>query len=387
MLKPKAWAEIDVDAICHNMAQLKKISRRGAKVMPVVKAGAYGHGAVGVAKALEKHGADYFAVATAEEALELRHCGIKANILVLGYIEPTDVTEMAENNITVTAVDKTHAIALSAQRQPLRVHITVDTGLHRLGFDAADSETIKTVYALENLQVEGIYSHLACADSEKPDDISFTMHQVRQYNAVLNNIKIAGLSPGFTHLQSSYGVINYSHLAYDYIRPGIALYGAAFNGEVPLSLKAALTLKTTVTSLRTVPTGCCIGYGREAVSAKDTRVAAVSIGYADGIPRHCKDAHLLINGAAAPIIGIIAMDQLMVDVTELPQVKVGDTAVVIGRSKTCSITVKDWARWGGTIPNEILAGIGPRVHRVAKPKAGKSVYLEDVKKKVVHASV
>ncbi|MGD9560160.1 MAG: alanine racemase [Oscillospiraceae bacterium] len=363
----RTWAEVDGDALDHNLAQLSRLMAPGCQMMAVVKADAYGHGAVWAARRLQRRGVRAFAVATLEEGIYLRRCGVWGTILVLGHTAPCEARRLRFYRLTQTVVDAAHAKALSAQRVCLKVHIKVDTGMHRLGAPTASPEAIADIYALGHLHVTGIYTHLARADSLSAEDERFTDGQIADFYRLLEALARRGIAVGKTHLQSSYGLLNRPGLPCDYVRVGIALYGALAAGTTRNTpqLRPVMALKTRVASVRQVPAGAFAGYGTAHRCTRATRLAALPAGYADGVPRALRGGHVWVAGALAPVVGAICMDQMLLDVGAL-DVQPGDEVVLFGGENAPAVA--EWAAQSGTIPNEVLARLGQRVPRCVLPR-------------------
>jgi len=368
--RERAWAEINLTNLRHNVRALGEILPAGCELMAVVKADAYGHGDVEVAASLNQIGVSSFAVATIDEGIRLRTHGIKGDILILGYTLPERAAELVRHHLTQTLIDYDHARQLNAFGKPIPVHIKIDTGMHRLGESCNKTAEIDKILRSPNLEVRGIFTHLCAADSAQTDDIEFTKKQIHKFYALLDQLRQLGHTLPKVHIQSSYGVLNYPELQCDYARIGIALYGALSSPDdrtkLQLDLRPVLALKAKVTLIRTITAGESVGYGRRFTALRDTRVAAISIGYADGLPRNlsCEKACVLIRGCRAPIIGRICMDQLTVDITDIPMAERGDIATLIGKDGCEIITAEQAAANAGTIANELLSRLGDRLERI-----------------------
>lgn len=365
-LAHRAWIELDMDALEHNVRFLQSRLPLECKLMPAVKANAYGHGAVPIARELNRLGVDSFCVACVSEGIELRKAGVKGEILILGYTSPDRFPQLRRYHLTQTVLDYTYAKCLQQSGIRLHVHIAVDTGMHRLGIRCEDTEQIAAIYEIRNLVVDGIYTHLSACDSDGPESRSFTESQIAAFFQVIEVLKAKGCPCRGLHLLSSYGILNYPDAAADYVRPGIALYGLLSRDEDNNpSLRPVLSLKAQVSSLRTLHSGESAGYGLSFTADRDMKLAVLSIGYADGLPRALSDGNgrVLINGYSAPVIGRVCMDQTLVDVSRIPKVAQGDTAVLIGRSGMQEITAGELAERCGTITNEILSRLGGRLER------------------------
>lgn len=364
----RAWLELDMDALACNVRFLQSRLPAGCRLMPAVKANAYGHGAVPIARELNRLGIDSFCVACASEGIQLRKAGIKGEILILGYTSPQQFPLLRRYRLTQTVLDYAYAECLEKSGIRLHVHIAVDTGMHRLGIRCEDTEQMIAVYKMKHLVVDGIYTHLSASDSDDPESRSFTECQIDTFFRVTDLLKAKNCPCRGLHLLSSYGILNYPDAAADYVRPGIALYGVLSRGEELPEIRPVLSLKAKVSSLRTLYGGESAGYGFSFTADHDLKLAVLSIGYADGLPRALSDGkgRVLINGYSAPIVGRVCMDQTLVDVSRIPTIAQGDTAVLIGSSGIQEITAGELADHCGTITNEILSRLGGRLERVQK---------------------
>lgn len=352
----RCWAEVDLSAVRHNIGVLRRCLPEGCQLMAVVKADGYGHGAEQIARACAAQGVDAFAVATVEEGTALRRSGVSGDILVLGRSFPAEFSDALRYDLTLTAADDLHAGELAAFGSPLRVHIAVDTGMHRLGFPCGDMESIAALYRNPQLKVEGLYTHFCTADSGEREDIAYTEEQARAFFSLVEFLRGQGITPGVLHLQASAGILHYRGLPCGYARPGLALYGVG-GGD----LRPALTLKCRVAAVRTLSPGDTAGYERAFTAQRPTRLAVLTIGYADGLPRALGGrGYVLIHGKAAPIVGRVCMDQTLADVTEIGEVLPGSEVIVIGPGLPAAAVAKS----AGTIPNELLSRLGGRVERV-----------------------
>lgn len=367
----RTWAEIDLDRLLHNRTVIAQALHPGAKMMAVVKADAYGHGAVTVAKTLRDAGAAYFAVSNLEEALQLRAAGITQPILILSYTPPEQAATLARYHITQTVICPTHAEALSAAataaQVTLSVHFKLDTGMSRVGFVhqfADDREKaaneIASACALPGIVPEGIFTHFATADEQ---DDSMTRLQFERFMQTVDDLADKGIRFTFKHCCNSAATERFPEMHLDLVRPGIILYGLAPDDSWMrklLPLKPVMQLKTAVSMVKTIPAGTTVSYGATFTAEKDMQIATVPIGYADGYPRSMAGkAHMLINGSPAPVIGRVCMDQCMLDVTGL-NVAPGDIVTVFGDG----LSVDTYAAWMGTINYEAVCLIGKRVPRV-----------------------
>lgn len=375
--KTRAWIELNMDNLLHNVEQLKSHLFPGCQLMPAVKANAYGHGSLLITKALNQMGIRNFCVATAIEGAALRKAGIEGQILVLGYTHPEVFPLLVKYDLTQTVVDADYAELLANYGKPLKVHISVDTGMRRLGERSEHLSSILSFWKYKTLKITGLYSHLCVADSSSPMDVQFTLMQFQRFDTIVNALHQKGIDGFATHIQGSYGFLNYPEFHYDYIRPGIALYGCkslpADQPRLELSLRPVLALKARLSSIRALLPGESAGYGLTFTAQKPLLIGTASIGYADGIPRSLSGkGYALIRGRRAPFIGRICMDQLLLDVTDIPEVSPMDEVVLIGSSIFSDgvseykdeICVEELAVRGQTISNEILSCLGERLWRV-----------------------
>lgn len=366
----RAWAEINLANLRHNVKILGEALPGKCKIMAVVKGNAYGHGLAPVAVCLNRCGISSFAVATVDEGIILRKNRVKGEILVLGYTPAERAGELFGYSLSQTVADAEHAKELNSFGKPIRVHIKVNTGMNRLGEDCGHVFEIASVFNLKNLKVEGIYTHLCASDSLKEQDTEFTKRQTDNFYELLDKLAEMDIRIPPVHIQSSFGVLNHPELQCDYARIGIALYGVLSkygqSTKLKPDLKPVLALKSKVALTRTVEAGENIGYGRDYTMPCERKIAVVSIGYADGFSRSLSaKGYVLINGRRAPIIGKICMDQLMVDISDIPGVKRGDVVTLIGKDGTEEITAEQAAFNAGTITNEFLSRLGElRLKRV-----------------------
>lgn len=366
----RAWIEIDKKALAHNVEFMKSRLPKHCRLMPAIKANAYGHGDVLIARELCKLGVDAFCVAGVREAVALRRAGITGEILVLGYTHPEQFPLLKQHHLIQTVVDYAYAELLNAYGRKLHVHIGVDTGMHRLGERSENIEELCAIFDMENLIIDGMFTHLSADDTMGEKEQDFTNTQVKVFYQVVKDIKARGYHCPKLHLQSSYGVLNYPEISADYARVGIALYGVLSTSEDMENwrseLQPVLSLKTRVVTVRTLYAGESAGYSMQYTADEDMRIATLSMGYADGLPRALsqQSGYVLIHGRRASIIGLICMDQVIVNVTDIPDVAEGDIAVVIGSEGEEEILASDLADACGTITNEILSRLGQRLERV-----------------------
>lgn len=349
----------DTDALLHNLNELKKIMQEGSEVMAVIKANAYGHDAFTVSTCLEKNGIRFFAVSNIDEAIQLRHYGITSDILILGYTDPLRAEELNRYRLTQTLISEEYAVALNITRLNIRAHIAVDTGMHRIGTDALDSKAIRRILRLHHLNITGIFTHLCVSDSTNPEDIAFTEKQIALFDACLKEIPAAYHLK--THVQASAGLLNYPHLKYDYVRLGISLYGvssALEKTKVQPDLKPVLKIRTEVILIREVRKEERVGYGRSYICQRDSRIAVLPIGYGDGIPRNLSNHNSVvsIHGMPVNITGRICMDQMMVDVTDIPNIRTGEEVLIF----SSELPADQAAVRADTISNELLSRLHVR---------------------------
>lgn len=362
-------AIIDKTAIQSNYLELKRNVAEGVEMLAVVKANAYGHGAVETAKALERAGCGFFGVALCEEGVELREAGIKSRILVLGGVYPNQIRDIIEYDLTPVIFDIETARILdniSAKTgKRINVHVKVDTGMGRLGLLPYQViPFFKTLKGLANLEVDGLLSHFAEADEE---DKGFSEEQLNVFFKIIKVINGLGFNPRLMHLANSAAIIGHVNSHFNLVRPGIMLYGAYPAGHLigKIALKPAMRFVTQVIHIKKAPKDFPISYGRKFITKRDSIIAAIPIGYGDGYPRALSNkGEVLIRGRRARVAGVICMDITMLDVTHIKDVSEGDEAVLIGKQGGDEITAYEVAEKAGTIPYEILCGITNRVPRV-----------------------
>ncbi len=362
----RTFAEISLDAIENNLVELKKKLKPGVLTLAIVKADAYGHGAVGVSRAIQDK-VDYFGIAELMEAVELREAGVKKPILVLSYTSPYLYELLIKNELTQTIFNYDDAVELSKAAVRLnkiaRVHIAVDTGMSRIGFfcNSESVEIVKKINDLPNIYIEGIFSHYACADCE---DKSTTVKQTEIFKAFIKALEGRGMIIPIKHMSNSAGTLVCEE-QFDMVRMGIVLYGlypdeCVNDGSV--KLQRAMRVVSHVVHVKEVPAGSGVSYGHTYFTKEKTRIATVCIGYADGYSRSLSNVgRVLINGEYAPVIGRVCMDQLMVDVTGLTNVKVGDEVTVLGKDGENEITAEELAELTNTINYEVVCQFQKRV--------------------------
>lgn len=368
---PYSWVEIDLNAITHNLTHVKTLLKPETKLMAVVKADAYGHGLVEVAKTVSENGADFLAVAQVEEGKTLREMGITTPILILGATFSEDFPDVIKYNLTPSIASFGDATILDFVAEKfgkvIPVHIKVDTGLNRYGVRFEEAlELIQKISHLKNIKIEGVFTHFASSDSE---DLSFTFAQLNKFSSLVADLKEKGFQIPLFHCCNSLATLRLPNFHFDMVRVGRMLYGltSTLNLSEEKYLKPALSLKSRVALVKEVRASETIGYGRTFTTEKQYKVAVVTIGYADGVSRALSNVgEVLVGGERAKILGRISMDQMVVNVTEIPQVKIGDEVVIIGEQEGNRVTTSELARLTNTIDYEILTGIGYRVKRVYK---------------------
>ena len=366
----RAWVEIDLKALVHNVAQIKSLLSPQTALMAVVKADAYGHGARIVSEKVLEAGASWLGVATVPEGIELRQAGIDVPILVLGAVNsPEEISAIAHWKLQPTICSpqqaKIFSETLENLEQKLPVHVKLDTGMSRLGTFWQDAtEFIELVQKLSNLEIASIYSHLATADDVDP---TFMKQQHQRFQSAIASLKATGIIPRL-HLANSAATLSDRALHYDMVRVGLSLYGLypAEHLKQVINLKPVLSVKARVTQVKTISPGTGVSYGYKFVASKETQIAVVGIGYADGVPRSLSNKmKVLIRGQIVPQIGTITMDQLMLDVSSIPDLQVGEVVTLLGEEGNIKIQADDWASALGTISWEILCGFKHRLPRVA----------------------
>lgn len=365
----RTWAEIDIEALLHNFKIIKETAGN-SRLMAVVKADAYGHSARDIAPVLETAGADSFAVSNIDEALALREYGIKRPILILGYTPVAMAGELYRNSISQCVYSSEYAAALSEKASEyginLKIHIKLDTGMGRLGFDCRGGSDggIKAAAAAAKLPgflLEGIFTHFADSDRDTENDDGFTDLQYRRFSAACKYFKSEGLTPEYCHCCNSAALLNDYEKHSDICRPGIILYGLSPSGIPDERFIPVMTVKSVVSMVKQIKKGATVSYGRTFTAPRDMKIATIAAGYADGYPRALSNkGFVLINGRRAPVIGRICMDQMSVDVSDIADVKQGDEIILFGRE----LRAETLADLCGTINYEIVCGISKRVPRI-----------------------
>ena len=370
-LQKRSWAEIDLPNILRNYKAIRAALPAGCRFLGVVKADAYGHGALPVSRLLQEAGADYLAVSCLDEALELRQGGITMPILILGHT-PHEYTEtLIDHNITqtVSALAKAREYSEEASRlgKTLRIHIKLDTGMSRLGFLCAGSyfeggvDNVIRSCQLPGLEAEGVYTHFAVSDEPDADSEAYTRAQFKLFCDVIDAVKQrGGVEFAIRHCANSGAVVHYPEMMLDMVRPGLLLYGYG-DDSGRLGLRPCMRLVTTVSTIKHYEPGTCVSYGRRWTAPRRTRMGVLAIGYADGLPRLCSNrCSFAAKGGFAPQRGSICMDMCMVDLTELPEVDVGSEVELFGPANSI-YKLSDAAQ---TIPYELLCSVSKRVPRV-----------------------
>ncbi|MBR4580328.1 MAG: alanine racemase [Lachnospiraceae bacterium] len=365
----RVCAGVDLDAVSFNMDRIGEKLPAGVKMMAVVKSDGYGHGALPIAKRLEPRDDIFgFATATAEEALILRHAGIKKPVLILGYTFPYAYEELIRNDISLTAFKEDMALEISEAAKKVgkkaKVHIKVDTGMHRIGVATNDEglAIAKKICETEGIEAEGIFTHLANADVV---DKSEAYEQVNKFRYFIEKMNAYGMDFKYKHCFNSAAAMEMNANDFSFVRVGISMYGVWPSDEMDrelTELKPVLSIFSHIVYIKTLPEGSKISYGGTYVTTRKTRVATVPVGYGDGYPRGLSGCgYILIHGKMAPILGRVCMDQFMVDVTDIPEAKEFDRVILIGRDGELEITVEDLCALYGGFPYEMICDIGKRV--------------------------
>jgi alanine racemase len=368
----RVQANVNLKAIRHNLQEVRSRINKDTKLMVIIKADAYGHGAVPLAKAIGNDGnIDVYGVAIIEEAIELREAGITKPTIILGYTpkEQYDLVVAYDVIQTVFQYEMAEALALEAKRQGkiAKIHIKVDTGMTRIGFsDTVESiREIKRIAALENIEVEGLFSHFACADEL---DKTSAEDQLRRYINFVDMLERENIYIPVKHIANSAGIIEFPSAYFNMVRCGIVTYGIYPSDEVnqtEIALIPAMELKSHVIYVKEVESGVGVSYGATYKTTKKTKVATIPVGYADGYSRNLSNTgKVIIRGQYAPIIGRICMDQFMVDVTDIEDVKQGDSVTLLGRDGDAYISAEELAQWSYSFPYELVCTVGKRIPRV-----------------------
>jgi len=367
MKQSRVWAEIDLDRVTHNLDVVRAHAGPNCRIMAIVKANAYGHGAVPVAWHLASRGVHAVGVGDSQEAIELRLAGLSIPILILGAVIHGELPDVVAHDIAVTvhSAERVRTLDREARRavRQVAVHLKVDTGMGRLGCRPESApELIELIHASEHLRLEGLCTHFSSAGREGDD---FTRLQIERFEAVTDRIRRAGWPVPARHAEASGAILGGVAGQFDFVRPGIALFGLSPRPGTGSELKPALSLKSQVIFLKDFEEGAPIGYGRTHITSGRTRIATLPVGYNDGYAfRLGGRADVLIRGVRAPVVGRVSMDYLTVDVGHVPGVSVGDEVVLMGHQGAECVTAEELADLSGTIPYEVLTRLGKRVVRV-----------------------
>ncbi len=372
----RAWAQINLDAVDNNITQIRSVLAPGCKLCATVKADCYGHGYKYMTQEMVSSGVDWFAVSNLAEALQLRRCGIEKPILILGYTPPENARELVYNDISQTVFSFDYAKALSDAVAPdgvkVNAHVKMDTGMSRLGFVYHDSvddypvfDEIERACRLPGIAPEGIFTHFSSADCANGE--VYTRIQYDLFLSAVDRLRQRGVEFPLRHCSNSAAILRFHEMDLDMVRAGVILYGLYPSAEVPkdLRLLPVMELKTVVSLVKTLPAGTPVSYSRAYVTNRETTVATVPIGYADGYPRRLSGRmDMLVNGQRAPIVGNICMDQCMLDVTGIEGVREGTEVTVFGADNGAFIGVDEIAAQAGLINYEVICGLSRRVPRI-----------------------
>ncbi len=367
----RAWVTINETALSHNVREIKGLLSPQTHLMAVVKADAYGHGAVKVAKTVLAAGGEALAVATLQEGIDLRLADIQAPILVLGVINSVEEVQALirwQLDATLCSPQQARLFGETSEAlgKTLPVHLKLDTGMSRLGVLWEDAVSfVRCVQGFPRLEIKSVYSHLATADEE---DDTFMQVQKQRYDSAIAQLKTIGFTPPSLHLANSAATLRNPRFHYDWVRVGLAIYGLFPSPHLSAicHLKPVLEVKARITQIKSIPAGAGVSYGHQFISDRPSRIAVVGIGYADGVPRNLSNRlAVLLNGRRVSQIGAITMDQMMLDLTDCAEVQTGDLVTLIGTEREEIITADDWAQQLGTISWEILCGFKHRLPRIA----------------------
>lgn len=374
----RTWAQVDLNAIRYNFNSIKEKISEGTKVLCVLKADAYGHGAEFLVKEYERLGADYYGVSNLDEALQLRKAGAKKPILIFGYTPPEMAETLSKENVSQALFSLEYAKELynscKEKNVKVKVHLKIDTGMSRIGFFCQNDEDInKSIKEIEKirkdmplLDIEGMFTHFSVSD-DVTNNREYTVYQFNNFKKVISGLEELGIKVPLKHCCNSGGIISFPEMQLDMVRAGVILYGLYPSKETEgkINLKPAMELKAVVSQVKEIPENTSLSYGRTFVSGDKMKIASVTIGYADGYSlKFSNNAELLVKGKRAKIVGRVCMDQLMIDVTNIEGVKSGDEVTVFGCDGTEKISVDEMAEKIGTINYEIVCLIGKRVPRI-----------------------
>jgi alanine racemase len=356
--------EINLSSVLHNLQQYQQVLQPAAKIMAMVKASSYGSGSYEIASLLQFHKCDYLAVAYADEGVELRKGGISLPIMVMNpEISSFDAMLQFALEPDIYSFELLQAFEAHLRKEGLQqypVHIELETGMNRLGFDTGSMALLGEQLGAGNCKVQTVFTHLAASEDPASDD--FTLQQAQQYFAAVAELQTHIKYPFIRHMANSAAILRHPHLQLDMVRLGIGLYGIDSAATHRLDLREVSTLKTTIAQVKPLKKGETVGYGRKGVAARDSVIATVRLGYADGYPRRLGNGagKMMVNGKLVPVIGSVCMDMTMLDITGIGQVEQGDEVIVFGPQ----LSVAQVAQWAATIPYEIMTGISQRVKRV-----------------------
>jgi alanine racemase len=365
------WAEIDIDTLTHNIGEVRRVTETSAEVMAVVKANAYGHGAVQCSRVFLENGAKSLAVATLNEALELRGAGVEAPILILGYTPVEHFGEILKWGVTPTiyTVEGARALADAAKSAgtEVKAHVKIDTGLGRIGFLPSDESlnALEDIARLPSLELEGIFTHFAVAEAE---DKEYTRRQFEAFLGFTERLEVRGISPPMRHVSNSAAIIDLPEYSLEAVRPGSMLYGLYPSDEVDtdrVDLRPSMTLRARLSNVKVVPPGTGISYGLTYTTSAESIIGSLPVGFADGYSRALSNrAEVLVRGKRASVVGRVCMDQCMVDLTGFQGAGIGDDAVLFGGGVKGAPTVEEVAGWMGSIVDEVVSTVSRRVPRV-----------------------
>jgi len=378
----RTWAEIDIDALEYNYKTLRKTTSDKAKICCIIKADAYGHGAVRVARLYEELGADFLAVSNIEEAFTVRRAGVNIPLLILGYTHPQCASALAEYNISqcVYSYEYGKALAQSAKESNVKIpiHLKIDVGMGRLGFVFKNEKSFLDAIEIcteKCFITEGVFTHFPMAD-EGEMGVDITQKQFDIFCQAVKTLERSGISFDIKHCNNSAATIKFPQFCLDMVRVGVSLYGIVPEGSSDVHLKNTLSLKTVISNIKTIHEGDTVGYGSEYVAKKDTVIATLPIGYADGFKRENfhNGTHVWINGALCPVVGRVCMDQIMVDISSVDVANIGDEVIIYGDKST--IDLNTFSKNNRKIPYETMCEISARVSRVYR-KNGSIEYIRD----------
>lgn len=372
----RTWAEIDLNALTENYRRIRERVTPGCRVLAIVKADAYGHGAVEAARVFHEQGVDWYGVSNLEEAIQLRQAGLSEPILILSYTPAEEATRLHEYNVTQSVVTADYGFELNERAKAagvtVDVHLKVDTGMSRVGFfyhdaerDAAALDEMEAVCGLSSLNVTGIFTHFAVSD--EADGEAFTRLQYERFTGAIERLRARGITFPIRHCCNSAATLRFPEMHLDMVRPGLILYGmmpSAFMNDL-LTLTPVMTVKARVSMIKEVPADETVSYGRTYRTAEPSTLATVPVGYADGYSRRLSGrAYMLVHGRPAPVVGRVCMDQCMLDVTGIPDVHADTTVTVFGADEGASLPVEEFAGWSDTINYEAVCAVGKRVPRL-----------------------